>query len=86
MTTKDTGAQHTPGRTLDQISRDLASVRKLGRREKKELGGVTPRTMRRMSELLSEAEAICAIEYAIDPRTLPEKTRAAIAKATKDAP
>ena len=74
-------AQHTPGRTLDQIGRDLTAIRKLARLEKKDLGGITPRTARRWREFLAEADAICAIEYAIDPRTVSEKTRAAIANA-----
>jgi hypothetical protein len=73
-------AQHTPGRTFDQIGRDLTGVRKLARLEKKELGGVTPKTAARARALLLESEAVCAIDDAITAGQL-----AAIAKATGSA-
>lgn len=63
----------TPGRSLDQIGRDLVGIRTLVRVQKKELGGITPRTARRARALLAEAEAICSIEFAMDSRTVIEK-------------
>lgn len=73
-------AQHTPGRTFDQIGRDLTEVRKLARLEKKQLGGVTPKTTARAKALFLESEALCAIDDAITAGQL-----AAIAKATGSA-
>jgi hypothetical protein len=67
--------QHTPGRTFEQIGRDLTAIRKLARLEKKELGGVTPKTAARARALFLESEAVCAIDDAITSGQL-----AAIAK------
>lgn len=54
----------TPARTADQVDRDLAAVRQIGRLEMKGRGRVAPRTALRMRSLLAELEAISTIASA----------------------
>lgn len=56
MATKD-----KPARTYADIAKDLHELGRLARLEKKHLGGVTPRTAKRFSELTAEVAAVSAI-------------------------
>lgn len=50
-------------RTWQQVALDLLAMQKRGRFEKRQLGGITPKTAQQMRTLFAEADAIQVIEW-----------------------
>jgi hypothetical protein len=53
---------HTPGPTWQAIGLELAAIRTTARREKRRLGGVTPKTEQRLREVMAKAQAALAVD------------------------
>jgi hypothetical protein len=55
-------AQHTPGKSFDDVGRRLISLQKLARLEKKEFGGISERTTRCIRDAIAEGQAVIIVD------------------------
>lgn len=61
--------KQTPGLTLDAAAKRLRTLRRLAHLERKELGAVSPRTLRAIESAIAAAEAVCIVDDARSPVT-----------------